>query len=84
GAEVVGIVTTSPLHENVKRLVDGQTQRRQGEWLVAHDMEDAAQIARTVAGWVSDLKQGYLRRLFSREGYLPSEELFYRTWEFVD
>jgi hypothetical protein len=66
-AKVVGIVTTNPLHENVKRLVDAQTQRRQGEWLVADGMEDGTQIATAVLGWVQGLKESYVRRLFSRE-----------------
>lgn len=74
-ANVVGIVTTKPLHENVKRLVTSQSQRRAGEWLVADDMDDAAQIAKTVAGWVHRLKEGYLHRLFSRERQLTPSSM---------
>jgi hypothetical protein len=80
GADIVGVVTTNPLHENVKRLVEGQTQRRERDWLVAEDMEDAAQIARTLAAWVQRLRESYLHRLFSWGTHVTPEELSYRRW----
>lgn len=80
GADVVGIVTTNPLHESVKSLIAGQAQRREGEWLVAEGMEDAAEIAKTVAGWIQRLREGYLPRLFSWAGSVTPEELSYRMW----
>lgn len=79
-ADLVGIVTTNPLHENVKRLVAGQTERGEREWLVVDNVEDAAQIAATVAGWIQRLRDGYLRRLFSSEALLGPDELAYRRW----
>jgi len=74
GADVLGVVTTNPLHENVKRLVADQTQRGERGWLVADDMQDAPQIAATVAGWIQQLRDGYLRQLFSWEARLTAFE----------
>lgn len=64
-AEVIGIITTQPLHDNVNRFIERTKQQTRRTIFIVHDSEDAATISSRVQEEMTNIRNEYLRQLLS-------------------
>lgn len=70
GADTLWIVTTEPLHENVKRAIDGQKRQERFEIFISEKLADQQSIAGEISHKLGQVQSGFLTDLFTHEGEL--------------
>lgn len=64
-ADVIGIITTQPLHDNVNRFIERAKQRASRTIFIVQGSEDAATISSRVQEEMANIRNEYLRQLLS-------------------
>lgn len=70
-ADVIGVVTTQPIHENVKRLIDRRKGEARRNIFVIEDIKDSSQISSHIENEMNKIKQTYIQRLLSATDARP-------------
>lgn len=68
-ANVIGIVTTQPINENVRRLIDRTKQQTSTTIFTVENTEDSDKISSQIQAEVGKLEKEYVRRLLGSTGF---------------
>ena len=73
-ADIIGIITTQPLHENVNRLIQRTKEQTPTTIFTVHNSDDSAEISSQIEAEIAKIRRDYLRQLLSptEAGGLPS------------
>jgi len=69
-ANTLWIVTTEPLHENVKRIIEGQKRQVRFEIFITEGLVDQHSITSNISQKLEQVQNSLLRHLFTRESEL--------------
>lgn len=70
GAGILWIVTTEPLHENVKKAIDGQKRQERFQIFITENFADQQSIASDVFQRLEQVQGAFLKNLFTHEAEL--------------
>lgn len=70
GADILWIVTTEPLHENVKRTIEGQRRQVGFEIFITENLADQQSITGNISQKLEQVQNAFLRNLFTRQAEL--------------
>lgn len=64
-ADIAGVVTTQPVHENVKRLIERHGQETGREFFVIEDMMDSESISKALSRQVDKVRESFVTQVLS-------------------
>ena len=80
-ADVVGIITTQPLHENVKRLLERTNKQSRLNIFYSENTDNREKIEAAVKNQMDSVRDTYIQKLFNPTLYDSFFTQIYRSFQ---